>query len=97
MEYDFIKYVMVRGGEPESKGWGENWIGQWKKFSKARQVGLCKEMSCTELAEVGTYVELVDAEELGGFIVPLCRKHSARVGEKIRLFSNTPLAPIGAE
>lgn len=68
-----------------------NWLNHWIRFSKAKQAGLCKELTCTEFATEGVLVQKADSSDKEWYVVPLCDIHCRMTGKEIELLGRPEL------
>jgi hypothetical protein len=58
-----------------------SWLKHWEKFSK-KTANYCAEKTCIENTDlVGAHVQKANSQDDNWYIVPLCKKHNASVGE----------------
>jgi len=69
-----------------------SWLNHWKKHSGSMLPTYCPEKTCTEKPEVGAHVQKDGASDRSWYIVPLCKKHNAQVGESLDILE-TKLVP----
>ncbi|MGF1764398.1 hypothetical protein [Aliivibrio kagoshimensis] len=86
-----VKNIKAINHENESV----SWLHHWQEFSEAK-LGMCVERSCISLATVGTHVQKSESSDDGWYIVPLCKAHSKKIGEELKLFGN-PLVPANMD
>jgi hypothetical protein len=85
-----LKVKNINGIEIEACRCG-TWLAHWLKFSKAKQAGLCKELTCKEFAVHGALVQKGHSREKGWYVVPLCDRHNKMTGMKIDLLGKPEL------
>jgi len=68
-----------------------SWLNHWRNFSRQTIPVYCPATSCVEKAEVGAFVQENGSTDMSWYIVPLCKKHNAKIGKSIDVSDYTTL------
>ena len=74
----------------------DSWLDHWAKFS-GQEPTYCPAAECMNTIAVGAHVQKDSASDSKWYILPLCHKHDAKIGESPVVNDNVELVSTDLE
>ncbi len=70
-----------------------SWLDHWMNYSGQRLPVYCPVAGCYEKAEVGAHIQRDTPADYSWYIVPLCKRHNAQMGQPLKIGNYIILVP----